>query len=253
MMDCMEYRTRLLSEPGAAGREAARHPADCDACREYTVRVTRFEERLTRAMRLPVGDAAGGVTVKPLRVNNVLPLRPRGGQGLPSSRLDWTRSGRFALAASVLLCAGVAGLLWLGAPRASLASDVVAHMAHEPGAWAQTDTPAPSDKLRSMLAQAHLRLRPGAELVSYAQTCSFRDHEVPHFVVQTVDGPMTVMVLVHDKVRDEVKFEELGYRGVIIPVPGHGSVAVLTRRGSVDTAAVQRAAAQLIAALDWSA
>ncbi len=36
------------------------------------------------------------------------------------------------MAASVLVAAGIAGGLWLAAPGASLAADVVSHMAEEP-------------------------------------------------------------------------------------------------------------------------
>ena len=38
---------------------------------------------------------------------------------------------------------------------------------------------------------------------------------VPHLVVQTEMGPVTVMVLVHESVAKPVPFEEQGYRGVI--------------------------------------
>ena len=38
----------------------------------------------------------------------------------------------------------------------------------------------------------------GAGLVSYANSCVFRGHHVPHLVVQTEAGPVTVMVLVHE-------------------------------------------------------
>jgi hypothetical protein len=250
MMDCQEYRRLMLAEPGARSPELAAHRDQCEACREFTVRLTRFEDRLVRAMQLPVTvpSAAGGV-----RENNVLPLRPRTATGPGAARHDRSRRGRWALAASVLVGVGVAGALWLGVPRSSLAGDVVAHMAGEPDAWRVTDTPASSAKLKAVLDDAHVRLRPDAMLVSYASSCEFHQHQVPHFVVQTAAGPMTVMVLVHDKVLREQKFEEQGFRGVILPVPGHGSMAVLTKSGGVDTAEVERIAARLIAALDWTA
>ena len=70
-----------------------------------------------------------------------------------ASRPSQLRGGWFALAASVLL-ALLVGTLWLGAPPASLAADVVAHMAKEPQAWARTDLPAPAPKLDAVLAEA---------------------------------------------------------------------------------------------------
>jgi hypothetical protein len=70
------------------------------------------------------------------------------------------RSGWLAMAASVLL-RSVVGTLWLGAPHASLAADVVAHMAGEPQAWARTDMcPCRSADFAPVLADAHMRLGP---------------------------------------------------------------------------------------------
>ena len=79
-----------------------------------------------------------------------------------------------------------------------------------------------------MLRDSHVRLAAGAGVVSYASSCAFRGHHVPHLVIQTESGPVTVMVLVHERVQKPVQFDEQGYRGVIVPVAGHGSLAVLT-------------------------
>jgi len=65
-------------------------------------------------------------------------------------------------------------------------------------------------------------------------------------------GPITVMVLVHESVRNQVPFDEEGYRGVILPVPGHGSLAVLTHGRSTDLDAVRRVAARVQNTIDWT-
>ena len=123
--------------------------------------------------------------------------------------------------------------------RTSLAADVVAHMAEEPEAWARTDVPVAAPDLARVLQNTHLRLKPDAGMVSYAASCLFRGHQVPHLVVQTSMGPVTVMVLVHESVSKAVPFDEEGYRGVILPVPGHGSLAVLVHDQQGDLSAVQ--------------
>jgi hypothetical protein len=157
-----------------------------------------------------------------------------------------------ALAASLTMAIGVAAGLWLAAPRASVAADVVTHMAEEPQAWRQTDVPVPAAALIAVLRDAHMRLAADAGLVSYANSCLFRGHQVPHLVVQSDAGPVTVMVLVHESVPAEVQFADSGYRGVILPVPGHGSIAVLTR-GMSDRATVERIAARVLGAIVWTA
>ena len=66
--------------------------------------------------------------------------------------------------------------------------------------------------------------------MTYASPCPFRGHIVPHLVVQTDRGPLTVMVLEHVKSVAEGKFTEGKYRGIVLPA-GSGSIAVVARKG----------------------
>jgi hypothetical protein len=186
----------------------------------------------------------------PLPAAEVIPLhRAAARSGTRPLRL---RSRWFAVAASCAVAAATAGLLWIALPRTTLAGDVVTHMAGEPSAWAVTDDAVGAAQLAAVMRNTHMRLTPGAGLVSYASSCEFRGHLVPHLVVQDQSGPVTVMVLVHESVKTAVDFDEQHYRGVILPVPGHGSIAVLTRNQSVDEAAIDRIAGRLKNAIAWT-
>lgn len=223
-MDCTQYRRAVLADPHDASPELAEHLAHCTACPAYSERLLKFEGRLAQALR--VDAQAGG-------------------------HRSVTRGGWLAMAASVL-AALLIGTLWLGAPRASLAADVVTHMAGEPQAWARTDTPVPPSELDPVLADARMRLRADAGMVSYAQSCLFRGHHVPHLVVQTDMGPVTVMVLVHEAATRSRTFDEGGYRGIIVPVPGHGSLAVLAKDKEGTLAEVESVAARVKNAIVWT-
>jgi hypothetical protein len=146
----------------------------------------------------------------------------------------------------------VAGVLWVAAPGASVAADVVTHMAEEPDAWRRTNVPVPDSKLQDVLRNTQLRLAAGSPLVSYASSCKFRGHHVPHLVIQTESGPVTVMVLVHERVSKPVRFDEQGYRGVIVPVAGHGSIAVLTNAANTDIKTVEGVAARVLDSVVWT-
>jgi hypothetical protein len=224
-------------DPEAGLRE---HRESCQDCKLFTERLLRFESRLDRALRVDLPAHAD-------RVAQVLPLRP-----LRARRGSAYRKGWFAMAASVLLAVVVAGVLWLSAPGPSLAADVVTHMGGEPEAWRRTDVPVPSVDLQEVLHDSQLRLGNGAEHVSYAQSCEFRGHRVPHLVIQTESGPVTVMVLVHEHVQKTVRFDEQGYRGVIVPVAGHGSLAVLTRGPDTDLKTIERIAARVLGSIVWT-
>ncbi len=244
MTDCGHYRRALLADPHDADADMRMHVASCVDCTEYTAQLLRFETRLDRALRVPaqVGAVRRGAAV-------VIPLRSvRRKRAVQSWRL---RRGWLAAAASVLVGVMVAGSLWLVAPRPSLAADVVGHMAEEPQAWARTDIRVPQPKLDEVLSESHIRLKADPGMVSYANSCRFRGHQVPHLVVQTEAGPVTVMVLTHERSRGSTRFSEQGYQGVIVPIPEHGSLAVLQRGSSIDMNTVKSVAGRVLGAIDW--
>ena len=243
MMDCADYRRAIFADPLHPGAQLRAHAAACRDCSEYTQRLLRFEGRLERALHVNV-DALGAA---PAGV--VLPFAAsRRRAGSPQR----PRRRAVAIAASVLAGVLVAGGLWIAAPGSSLAADVVSHMAEEPDAWARTDVAVPQPKLDQVLREAHVRLKPSAGLVSYANSCPFRGHVVPHLVVQTDSGPVTVMVLAHEPVKRSVRFDEHGYRGMIVPVPNHGSLAVLERGPNTGNRAVEGVASQVLGAIEWT-
>ncbi len=244
MMDCAEYRRLILANPQDPNPGLRSHLDGCPDCREYTERLLRFESRLVRALRVSAPAESGA---------RVVPMRAPAGPATRRAPTPRVRRGRLAMAASVLIILAVGSALWLASPHPSLAADVVAHMAGEPQAWRRTEIPVPPSELARVLLDPHMRLNPEAPMVSYARSCLFRGHRVPHLVVQTDMGPVTVMVLVHESVSKPVSFDEEGYRGVIIPLPGHGSLAVLARGQQAGIDAIKEIAARVQAAIVWTA
>jgi hypothetical protein len=238
MMNCAQYRRAVLADPRDANPELRLHRDGCRECLEYMERLLRFEGRLQRALRVSI-PAAGAASVVPLRTSGLRRASP-------------SRRGWLAMAASVLILVAAAGSLWLAQPHSSLAADVVAHMAGEPQAWARTDIPVPTPDLAQALADARVQLDPKVGMVSYARSCLFRTHHVPHLVVQTEMGPVTVMVLAHESVPKPERFDEQGYHGVILPVAGHGSLAVLARGQGPDPDMLKQIAARVQDALVWT-
>ncbi len=234
MMEHTDYRSAMLADPHNTDADLRAHREACAECREFTERLLRFESRLERALRAGFPPTAA-----------VLPFERKSRNAARTPR-RW-----MAIAASVLLGVAIAGGIWLALPQQSLAADVVAHMAGEPEAWQRTEAVADSE-LDSVLKDSKLRLKPAAGIVSYASSCSFRGHRVPHLVVQTPVGPVTVMVLVHESVRNPMQFDDEGYRGTIVPVPGHGSIAVLMRDLKVGRGEIERIAARVDDSIVWT-
>ena len=243
MMDCDHYRRGMMADPHDPDPRLREHRQSCHDCNAYTERLLRFESRLERALcvSLPADAASASDKVVPLRAKSLLRS--------PAPRRRW-----LAMAASVLLAAVVAGGLWLSAPGPSLAADVVTHMREEPQAWRRTEVPVPGSQLGDVLRDSHLRLAAagGAGIVSYANSCEFRGKHVPHLVIQTEAGPVTVMVLVHERMSKPVQFDEQGYRGIIVPVSGHGSLAVLTRGSATDLGTVEHITQRVLDSIVWT-
>jgi hypothetical protein len=235
MSICTDYRRALLSQPDEVASQLCDHRDVCAECTAFSRSAADFEGRLARALKLDLDKAAARRT-----------------HGLGRTRVRVVgRRGWLAIAASVTVAIGAVTGVWLAAPVPSVAAAVVAHMAGEPQAWRTTDEPVAPAGLAAVLDEAHVHLSATAGVVSYASSCEFRGHRVPHLVVQTDQGPVTVMVLVHEGVSRVVKFDQEGYRGIVLPVAGHGSIAVLTH-GKPDLAEVERIAARVLRAIDWS-
>ena len=87
----------------------------------------------------------------------------------------------------------------------------------------------PRTRLTSVLSPAGASMQTDAPLVSYAKSCLINGQLVPHLVVQGADGPVTVLVLPNEKVDGPISIMRNGLEGVIVPVEGGGSVAIIGR------------------------
>lgn len=224
-MDCREFRREAGADPAHLGEEAAAHRDGCPECAEFLRQTLALDDRIRAALRVPV------------------PKRVRAGRAFPViAPRRW-----LALAASIAGGVAIGTMLWIAGPRGSLAEDLVKHVDHEPGAMVATETAASATTVAEVLDRAGVRLRRGVGVVSYASTCPFRGDKVPHLVVQTVTGPVTVMVLRHERVARPVQFDEGGYAGTIVPA-GPGSIAVIGHQPAADLDAIAR---QLSGAVEW--
>jgi hypothetical protein len=237
-VNCDSVRESLDAEPAARGPAIAAHLAACPGCARYATDLAAFEVTLRRALEIPVpARAPPAVDAAPVGPAARQPAAPR-----PRRLPRW-----FAIAASAVVAAVLATAITTIYPRQALATALVGHMGHEPQSWAVTEATVPEAALAYVLNRSGVRLDPGVPQISYAHSCWFRGRFVPHLVVQTPDGPMTVMVLSHEHVARDTPIDEGGYRGVIVPA-GRGALAVLSR-GATGAAVVDAVAARVAAAV----
>lgn len=226
-MNCVEARRALGAEPARRTPELEAHLRGCAECARYAAEVAAQDASIRRALAVPVPPAGRQLWAD---------------AAAPRPRPRW-----LALAAGLAGAGVLAGVLWILQPREALATAVVGHMVYEPQAWAATHVPVPPEALGYVLGRSGIALAPDAPLVSYASSCFFRGWYVPHLVVQTPAGPVTVMVLRHEHVERPTPIDEGGYRGVIVPA-GRGAFAVLAP-AAVDAASLDEVIARVAAAV----
>jgi hypothetical protein len=226
-MKCGEARFALAADPSHVAAAVAEHVGTCEPCAAYARDMSMLDDRLREAMNVSAPEIT-------------LPAGPHLAASAPPRRQVLRQ---FALAASVAGVALLVGMLWIGVPRQSLASAVVAHMSHEPDALVRTE-PMSVESVAPVLARSGVQLRDGMPGISYAHSCWFRGRHVPHLVVQTPGGPVTIMVLPDEKTDGRVVFAEEGYQGMVVPAQ-QGSIAVLARDGEDLEAVVNQALAAL--------
>jgi hypothetical protein len=219
-VNCEHARLLIGAEPSAMPAELQEHLKECDACNGFRTEMLALESRIQRAMQqapLPAVPATA-----PAR-------RPRP----PASWRQW------ALAASVLLATALVLGTWLLRPSDTLARDLVKHVNGEPDSWL-SERHVDAAALAAALNGAGVALDLSSDKIVYAQSCFFHGHYVPHLVLQTSQGPATVLLLRHETVTARRAFHEGGMTGIVVPAQGGGGIAVLERtRGDVAPLALQ--------------
>jgi hypothetical protein len=219
-MDCETFAEQICIDPASSDPELLAHEHECQPCAAYALRVRKAESLISQALRFD----AHRVQAQPAR-------RP-------------------AAMFGSLAAAAVAGLaFWFGlavdrpAPTNELVVEILAHLDHEPHATEFTTVSvADRDLSRVLSGDATIDLATlGATVgpVTYANKCAVAGQWMSHLVIQSGDGPLTVLLIPEQSIDGIVPLElaEQGLGGSILPA-GRGAVAVL---GEDDVADAQTA------------
>ncbi|HKE94416.1 MAG TPA: DUF3379 family protein [Povalibacter sp.] len=234
-MNCLEFRRIVGAEPRSTAPEVVAHATQCEACARYQQQMQQMDQLIHRALLIDVTVPANTSAATPAneQPREIPQIRPR------RHAVQWS------LAASVLLAVALV-VFWAGYPRDTLAADAVQHALGEPDSLQRTSAVVTEEEMAEVLAHARVRLKSDMGPVSYATVCPFRGHHVPHFVVQTDAGPVTVLLLRDEKpVARARTFREGKFEGVIVPAP-QGVLAVLGQQ-----APVKDVAAKVLAAVEY--
>jgi Protein of unknown function (DUF3379) len=227
VISCLEFRRQAGAEPASGGPDFDAHRRECAACARHQDELRAMDALIARAL-----------AVDPARIR-----KPAAGAGgVPAIRRRY-----LAIAASLVAGLSVGLVLLVSAPRASLAREVVDHIMHEPGTMNLIE-PVSAGALGGVLDPEGTRLRAGIGDVTFAARCVHQGHVVPHLVVRTPEGAVTVLLLRHREIDEPVQIAEQGLEGVVLPAP-RGSIAIVGQ-GLKDPAGI---AQKVFEAVDWGA
>jgi hypothetical protein len=239
-MNCLEFRRRIGAEPGLQDAAVSQHRAGCPTCARYQDQMRAMDMMIGRALRVDLPPAAARPVAAATPPRGAAAAGPGGSSG-------WLERRWYALAASLLLGVAIAAALWVSFPAPSLAAEIIDHVLHEPDAW-NSEQALTAEQVASAFGSGGPRLKAAAGEVTYARRCWHKGRWVPHLVVRTDSGPVTVLLLAHREVQAAMPLEDAGFSGVVLPAP-RGSIAIVGR-GRVDRDEIAR---QVFAAVEWDA
>lgn len=222
-MDFSEFQRRLGADPRGSDpalRAAREAGPDFEAA---AAAAEQFEQKLERAVCIstPAGliDGLQQISAQPRR-------------GLLSRR--WG----LALAASLIMGLGAVGLLWNAAlSPASVEEYVADHYRHdgdpmmERAGVAGRGGNGSAKEARVLLAEFDLRMADElAAIISVVKSCPTPDGRGIHMVLNTADGPMTVIYMPGTSVTDRQMLRFDGMQAMLVQLES-GSAAIIGRIG----------------------
>lgn len=227
-MDYSEFKRLLGADPASrdpdflAARSAS--PDFEQAARE----AEKFERKLHQALLIAPPEGL---------LDDILAVTDEEGSKRGASPRRWAP---LALAASLLMAVGAAGVVWnLNRGTESVEDYLVAHYAMD---GAQLEAKAlghSATNVEEILAEMNYEALPEfAGLVGFIKYCPTPDGKGVHMVLNTERGPVTVILMPATAVEDRESYLENGMQARIVSL-SRGSIAVM----GADTAAVDQLAA----------
>lgn len=214
-MNCLEFRHRLLTDPGNYDPADRAHLRECESCARWAAGSIRFEAILHRAMNVDV----------PENLASRILLR----QAFLESPRSRPRRRAFALAASIVVAGVLAGaLLWFDA-KPTLADDVFTHIDETSYALTST-TILDYNEVADVFRWFGARVSPQLGNATFANVCTFKNKRVAHVVLREAQSSVTVMIMPEEQIEYSTRIGKGRRQGLLLPYAG-GSMAIVSEGG----------------------
>lgn len=189
-MDFSEFRRRLGAEPLSSDDELLRARKSGPEFEQAAVEAEAFEARLERALAIPVPDNLLDdlVTISSAQPENVQTRR-------------WMP---VALAASVLIAVGAAGMVWqMNRGYSTVGEYLAAHYEYDGHKLVAKADGHVAGNVKEILAKFEVEATDELTgMVGFIKFCPTRDGKGAHMVLNTEQGPVTVIFMPTETVTD---------------------------------------------------
>ncbi len=216
-MNFSEFIRQLGAEPRNQDPEFLRARSSSPKFLHAAEEADAFEEKLTRAMDLQMPD---GMMESILQISQ----SPAGAATIVTT--PWWRS--MAMAAGILIAVGAAGITWnMNRGWDSVDEYLADHYSHDgPSLVAQAGEKTTKD-IQAIFASFNVEAAPElANIVSVIKYCPTPDGKGIHMVLNTSEGPVTVIYMPATEVNDRETLEFDGMQVLLVSLD-KGSAAII--------------------------
>lgn len=215
-MNCFETRRILMAAPRERGAELENHLADCADCARLAVRVDELDTRIAEAALVPVPQGLADRVLYGKRAKSRWP---------------------YAAAAAVLFASvmmGFAAPQFVDVVSAPMEAVGPSHPAVAAIAMVVEQQPAYLDEARGVdtvameegLKRLGLSLRQDGVKVDYAARCYMPETECDHLVLDTPDGPVSVILVPDYPVGSRALVADRRMTALVSPAGSGGYIVV---------------------------
>jgi hypothetical protein len=216
-MDFSEFIRQLGAEPRNRDPEFLRARQSSPEFLQAAEEADALEEKLTRAMDLPVPDDL---------LESILAIGEHT-SAIPGDA-PWWRS--MAIAAGILIAVGAAGITWnLNRGWENVEEYVTDHYQHDgAGLVAKAGNRTTSD-VQKIFSRFDVEATPElAQIISVIKYCPTPDGKGVHMVLNTAGGPVTVIYMPNTEVTDHETLEFEGMRALLVSLDKGSAVIIGT-------------------------
>lgn len=213
-MDFSEFKRKIGAEPNSQDPEVLKARETGPEFQAAASEAEHFERKLERALRVPAPE---GFLEELQAISSTPPAQ--------ASRQGWWR---MALAASVLIAVGAAGLSWkMNRSWDSVEDYLLDHYRYDGLKMEARVNERAANRVAAMLADFNVRAEPAlADIVSVIKYCPTPDGKGVHMVLHTETGPVTVIYMPETSVKDREVLAIDDSKAVLVELRS-GSAAII--------------------------